>query len=61
MMTEEQLARGRAEMFERAAKMLIGEPVDPPAKAGEAAVKPAASGAPDAREDKSEEGRTHVL
>jgi hypothetical protein len=55
MMTEEQLALFRAEMFERAAKMLIGEPVDPPAKAGEAAVE-AAAPPPEAREIETEGG-----
>ncbi|MCA3637036.1 MAG: hypothetical protein IOC54_15855 [Methylobacterium sp.] len=53
-MTEDDRALFRAEMFERAAKMLIGEPVDPPAKAGEAAVKPAAS-EPHVREIETED------
>lgn len=36
-----------AEMFDRAAKMLIGEPVDPPAKPGDAAAGYAAAPKPD--------------
>jgi hypothetical protein len=49
-MTEEQLALFRAEMFERAARILRCEPVDPPVKAGDAAVEAAAPEAPEARD-----------
>lgn len=52
MKTEER-AMFRAELFERAAKLLRGEPGDPPTKAGEAAGNAAALAAP---ETKVEEG-----
>ena len=56
-MTEEQLVLFRAEMFERAAKVLRGEPVDPPANAGGVAASPAAPPAPEAPKTAIEEGR----
>lgn len=57
-MTEEQLALFRADMFERAAKILVGEPVDPPAKPGEAAASTAAPEPAEDREVASEKGST---
>lgn len=59
-MTKTEIALFRAELFERAAKMLIGVPVDQPEQAGEAAVKSAAPAAPEAREAReatNEKGR----
>lgn len=55
-MTENESAIFRAEMFERAARILRGEPVDPPVQAGKAAVKPAAL-PPEAREIETEGGQ----
>jgi hypothetical protein len=53
-MTENESAIFRAEMFERARRAILGLPVDPPEKAGKAAVKPAAS-EPHVREIETED------
>jgi len=57
-MTKTEFALFRAELFERAAKMLIGEPVEAPASAGKAAADAAAPPAPEERHDATDEGRT---